>query len=165
MKPIAKLVALPLVLSLVSCAHVGDAGMTLMASSVGAVGVVQDTLLLGKVVLLTNRSGTVNLAEPAPAPAPSAVVSTAPRLSCSGSLHYTATTTGVISLRCSDGMVEGLAFTALSATRGVASGSTARGPISLVFGMAPADAVGILTPPEGQRLVLDAKGQPQLQPL
>ena len=163
MKPIAKLAALPLVLSLVSCAHVGDAGMALMASSVGTVAVVQDTLLLGKVVLLTNRSGTVNLAEPAPAP--SAVVPTVSRLSCSGSLHYTATTTGVINLRCSDGMVEGLAFTALSATRGVANGSTARGPMSLVFGMAPADAVGILTPPEGQRLVLDAKGQPQLQPL
>ena len=161
MKPIAKLAALPLVLSLVSCAHVGDAGMALMASSVGTVAVVQDTLLLGKVVLLTNRSGTVNLTEPAP----SAVVSTVPRLYCSGSLQYTATTTGVINLRCSDGMVEGLAFTALSATRGVASGSTTRGPMSLVFGMAPADAVGILTPPEGQRLVLDAKGQPQLQPL
>ena len=58
MKPIAKLAALPLVLSLVSCAHVGDAGMTLTASSVGAVAVVHDTLLLGKVVLLTNRSGT-----------------------------------------------------------------------------------------------------------
>lgn len=139
--------------------------MTLMASSVGAVAVVQDTLLLGKVVLLTNRSGTVNLAEPAPAPAPSAVASTVPRLTCTGSLYYTATTTGVINLRCSDGTVEGLAFTAVSATRGVVNGSTARGPMSLVFGMAPADAVGILTPPAGQRLVLDAQGQPQLQPL
>ena len=163
MKPIAKLAALPLVLSLISCAHVGDAGMTLMASSVGAVAVVQDTLLLGKVVLLTNRSGTVNLAEQAPAP--SAVASTAPRLTCTGNLYYTATTTGVINLRCSDGTVEGLAFTALSATRGVANGNTARGPMSLVFGMAPADAVGILTPPAGQRLVLDAQGHPQLQPL
>lgn len=160
MTPIALLAAVPLVLSLVSCAHVGNAGMTLMASSVGAVAVVQDTLLLGKVVLLTDRTGSVSLAEPAPA-----IASTVPRLTCTGQLYYTATTTGVINLRCSDGRVEGLAFTALSATRGVAQGSTALGPLSLVFGMAPSDAVAALTAPAGQRLMLDPNGQPQLQPL
>lgn len=162
MTPIALLAAVPLALSLVSCAHVGDAGMTLMASSVGAVAVLQDTLLQGKVVLLTDRTGTVSLAASAPA---TATASTVPRLSCTGRLYYTATNTGVINLRCNDGLVEGLAFTTVSATRGVAHGSTASGPLSLVFGMAPADAVASLTPPAGQRLTLDANGQPQLQPL
>lgn len=155
----AHLATLPWLVLLPGCAHVGDAGMSLMASSVRAVAVLQDTLLVGRVTLLTDRTGTVSLTARAPY-APEFTL-----LTCAGSLYYTATTTGVVNLRCNDGRVEGLSFTALSATRGVAQGSTARGPLSLVFGMASADAVGLLTPPAGQRLVLNPDGQPELQPL
>lgn len=167
MKCIARLAifaAVPMASLLAGCAHVGDAGMTMMGSSVGAVAVLQDTLLLGRVTLLTDRTGTVSLAAAAPQVAQLPLTPNVPRLTCTGSLYYTATTTGVINLRCNDGLVQGLAFTALSATRGLAQGSTALGPLSMVFGMAPADAVGYLTPPAGQRLVLNPQGQPQLQP-
>ena len=162
MNPITLLATAPLLLSLISCAHIGDAGMTLMASSVSAVAVVRDTLMLGKVVMFTDRTGQLTLVSPTQV---QSAAPTIPRLTCTGSLHYTGTKTGVLSLRCNDGTEEGLTFTALSETRGVAQGSPERGPLSLVFDMAPIDAIAYLSPPAGQRLVLDPDGQPQLQPV
>ncbi len=158
------LLATASLLSLSGCAHISDGGMKLLASSVSAVAVVHDTLLQGKVVLFTDRTGTISLTAPAPAPASSAALAV-PRLTCTGRLYYTATKTGVINLRCSDGTEEGLAFTALSDVRGVAQASSARGPLSVVFGMAPTDAVAYLSPPAGQRLVLGPEGQLGLEPL
>ena len=136
--------------------------MKLLASSVSAVAVVHDTLLQGKVVMFTDRTGTISLTAHAPA---SSTAPSVPRLTCTGRLYYTATKTGVINLRCSDGTEEGLTFTALSDVRGVAQAGSARGPLSVVFGMAPTDAVAYLSPPAGQRLVLDPEGQPRLAPL
>ena len=162
MNPIALLTAAPLLLSLASCGHLSDGGMTLMASSVSAVAVVHDTLLQGKVVMFTDRTGTINLAAHVPA---SSAAPAVPSLTCTGRLLYTATKSGVVNLRCNDGTEEGLAFTALSETRGVAQGNSVRGPLGVVFGMEPIDAIAYLSPPAGQRLVLNPEGQPRLQPL
>lgn len=162
MNPIALLTAAPLLFSLVSCAHVSDGGMRLLASSVSAVAVVHDTVLLGKVVMFTDRTGRLSLTSP---PQTKSTVSAVPSLACTGSLHYAATKSGVVSLRCNDGTEAGLTFTALGETRGVAQGSTVRGPVSVVFGMAPSDAISYVSPPAGQRMVLDSEGQPRLQPM
>ncbi len=156
------LLAVTFLLSLSGCAHISDAGMKLMASSVSAVAVVHDTLLQGKVVMFTDRTGTISLTAHALA---FSAAPTVPPLTCTGRLYYTATNTGVIDLRCSDGTKEGLAFTAWSDLRGVAQTSSARGLLSVVFGMAPTDAVAYLSPPAGQRLVLDPEGQLRLEPL
>ncbi len=137
-----KAFALPLALSvsLAGCAKINDASMWVLSSSAPAVAVVSETVLSGKVVMKTNRAGTVTL-------------QAASGLQCMGDLRYTASTSGSIQLQCSDGNEAALSFKALSETSGHASGQARRGPATLAYGLPPAEAAAYLTVPPGKRLV------------
>lgn len=139
-----------LALSLTGCAKINDAGMRLLSSSAPALAVVNETLLTGQVSLFTDRTGTVSL-------------EAATGLKCMGHMRYTASQSGTINLKCSDGTEVSLSFRALSETSGFASGHVTPGPASLTFGLEPANAVAYLTLPPGKRLVSAAKGGLRLE--
>lgn len=137
----AVLTALPLMLG--GCAKVNDMTMRLLASSAPALAVVDETVLSGKVLLFTDRTGTLDLQ-----------TADVPATKCAGALRYTATRAGMVDLRCSDGREALLLFSELSETSGHGSGPTARGTASFTFGLEPDAARAWLTAPAGKRLVV-----------
>lgn len=143
----AAAMAAMLLVALTGCAKINDAGKRLLASSATAVAVVNDTLLLGDAVLLLDRTGRLDLQSSPPS-----------GLKCRGEMRYTATQTGVVNLRCSDGTETRLVFSAISDIMGFGSGSNAHGPVTFTFGMEPAAAAAYLTLPAGQRMVTSAGG-------
>lgn len=150
MKPFAILLCAALVLATTGCAKINDAGMRLLSSSAPALAVVSGTLLSGRVSLLSDRTGTVSLESPY-------------GLKCMGDLRYTASRSGSINLRCSDGTSVSLAFNALSETSGFANSQEARQPASLAYGLEPAQATAYLIPPSGKRIVSNAEGHLRLE--
>lgn len=141
----AWLLSLPLLLG--GCAALDDATMRALATSTPALAVVGERVLTGELLLYTDRSGTLELQDAAE-----------PALSCMGRLRHTTTTSGVLNLRCSDGMQAQLPFTALSAASGHGHGRTDTGPVSFTYGLAPGQARAWLTPPAGKRLVVSGDG-------
>jgi hypothetical protein len=133
--------AIPLlsILIVVGCAKINDTTMRLLSSSSPAVAVVNDTVLTGTAVLFTDRSGTLNLES-----------DTEPLLKCMGNLRYTATQTGTVSLKCSDGTESLMTFTAISETKGYGSGKTARGMAGFTFGLDMDEAAAYLKMPAGR---------------
>lgn len=142
--PLALPVALLLAAALSGCAAVNDMTMRLLASSAPALAVVNDSVLSGTALLYTDRTGTLNLESP-----------DEPMLKCMGALRYTASRSGTVNLRCSDGSAALLPFAALSETSGHGSVATARGTASFAYGLAPQDAIAYLTAPDGKRLAAD----------
>lgn len=143
-----------LVLTVTGCAKINDAGMRLVASSAPAMAVVHDTLLSGTAVVFIDRSGTLNLES-----------SEEPRVKCMGSMRYTATKTGIATLKCSNGADVLIPFTAISETQGYGRSRSAQGLASFTFGMAPEDAVAYLAPPAGKRIVTTPEGAVRLEPM
>jgi hypothetical protein len=141
-------------LALSGCARINDVGKLLLASSMPAVALVNDTLLVGDATLFMDRSGRLSLESSPPG-----------LLKCMGEMRYTATQTGVVNLRCSDGTEARLLFSTLSEVMGFGSGSSARGPVTLTFGMEPAEAAAYLNLPAGQRIVSSFEGGTRLEPL
>lgn len=139
-----------LALSLAGCAKINDLSTRVLSSSASALAVVSDTLLSGKVVITTDRTGTVTLESDS-------------GLKCMGSLRYTASRSGTIALQCSDGNEATMDFRALSETSGHASGRSLRGPASLTYGLDPLDAAAYLTLPPGKRLVPGGSSGSRLQ--
>lgn len=138
--------------SLAGCAKINDAGMRLVASSAPAFAVVNGTWLSGSTSLHVDRTGSVSLD-----------ASDGTGLKCMGRLRYTASTSGVIHLQCSDGSGAALNFNAVQETRGYGSGHTARGPVSLAFGFEAAEAAAYLALPAGKRLVTTAGASARLE--
>lgn len=143
-----------LILTVAGCARINDAGMRLVASSAPAMALVQDTLLSGKAVMSVDRSGTLNLES-----------DTEPKVKCMGTMRYTATTSGVATLKCSNGADVLMPFTTISETQGYGSSRTAQGVASFTFGLAPMDAAAYLTPPPGKRMVATPEGALRLAPI
>ncbi|MGJ4749020.1 hypothetical protein ACQV5M_21840, partial [Leptospira sp. SA-E8] len=73
-----------------------------------------------------------------------------PLLNCMGTMNYTNRTGGVLDMRCNDGSQIRLPYTALSDTKGYATG----GGVSLTYGLPPENARAWLVPPEGRRLTV-----------
>lgn len=142
-RPLSLLLLLALV-SAAGCAKINDASRRLLASSAPALAIVNGSLLSGKVMVFTDRTGTVALEGDG--------------LSCSGHQRYTATRGGVFSLKCSDGNDVQLNFVALAETSGHARGRNARGPVSLTYGLSPSEAAAYLDIPPGQRMVSNEAG-------
>lgn len=124
------------VLVLAACARINDTTMQLLSTSSPALAVVNDTSLTGKVVLFTDRTGTLNLES-----------DTEPALTCMGHLRFTASETGVVNLKCSDGTDAIMTFIAVRETRGHGSGKTARGMARFTYGIDAAEAAAYLRPP------------------
>ena len=125
------------------CASLNDATMGLLSSTAPALAVVDGRVLGGEVRLYTDRTGVVSLS-----------ATEAPVLDCMGSLRYTASSHGVMNLRCSNGHEAMLSFNALSETSGHARGPGPRDAASLTWGLAPGPASAWLVPPAGKRLVV-----------
>ncbi len=158
--------ALAALAGLAGCADLNDVGRATLATRVPAYAVINEQLVHGKMTLYTDRTGTVDLqvdeAQPASnnspsdffnAPVPDARVVQRPILnSCLGSFRYTATTYGVVDLRCNEGSTTELRMALIGETRGYGYGQTATGLASLTFGLAPAEARAHLTAPPGKQL-------------
>ena len=138
-------------LFLVSCAKINDTAMNLMSSSSPAVAVVNDSLLTGKVVLFTDRTGTLDLQS-----------DKEPVLKCMGRMRYTATQSGAVNLKCSDGTDALLTFSAIGETSGHGSGKTARGTAAFTYGMDTSEAAAYLRLPAGKPV--DAAPEAAAQP-
>ena len=128
--------------SLAGCAMVNDRALRLVSSKASATLLVNGQMMEGSVLLSPDRTGTVEFA-----------AETGDIARCGGGMRFTASNSGSIDLRCSDGTAVELAYTLLRETRGYAYGQTAAGPVSLVFGMPALDARAYLRLPPGRKLV------------
>ena len=154
------------VLGLLSaCADINDTGMAALATRVTAYAIVNEQLVQGEMTLYTDRTGTVALrvdvAKPAndnpfdfmsPAKPVASPVERPILNSCLGRFRYTATTYGVIDLRCNEGSTAEIRMALIGETRGYGYGQTATGQASLTFGMAPTEARAHLSVPPGKQL-------------
>jgi hypothetical protein len=138
----ALLLSLPLLLG--GCAALNDATMRALATPAPALAVIGERVLKGDVLLYTDRSATVQLQGQGE-----------PSLSCMGSMRYTSSTGGTVSLRCSDGRQARLAYTALGETSGYGTGRDETLSFSLTYGLAPEAARAWLIAPPGKQLVPD----------
>jgi hypothetical protein len=158
----------PLLTLVAACADINDTGLAALATRVQAYAIVNEQLVQGEMTLYTDRTGTVTLrvevAKPAADNNPFDFMSAAPKPaerpverpilnSCLGRFRYTATTYGVIDLRCNEGSTAELRMALIGETRGYGYGQTATGLVSLSFGMAPTEARAHLTTPHGKQLV------------
>jgi hypothetical protein len=141
----AWMLALPLLL--VGCARGYDMTANFLASDVPVYAIVGERLLSGRAVLYNDRTGSLTLDAKGETP-----------VSCMGTLRYTATASGVVTLRCSDGVQAQFPFAALGEISGQGSGRTAQGSVSLAYGLDPEPARAWLTPPPGKRLVAGGDG-------
>lgn len=137
--PATLLLALPLLLG--GCARSYDMTAKLLASDVPVHAVVGERVLSGRALLYADRTATLTLD-----------AAGEPSLNCMGTMRYTATNGGVVSLRCSDGVQARFPFAALGEISG--HGRAAQGNVSLTYGLEPEPARAWLTPPAGKRLMV-----------
>ena len=158
-------VLVPLLALLAACADINDTGLAALATRVPAYAVVNEQLVQGEMTLYTDRTGTVALrvemakpanespfdfpgtAKPVERPVDRPILN-----SCLGRFRYTATTYGVIDLRCNEGSTAELRMALIGETRGYGYGQTPTGMVSLTFGMGPTEARAHLIPPTGKQL-------------
>ncbi len=144
-------------LLLSACAMVDDKAQTLFATNTDAIALVNGQLLVGKLQLAIDHTGTLSLWQPDPGPtipASGAMVAetTGTRTSCTGRFRYSSTTAGSVDLRCNDGTSVELTVALLSETRGYGYGQNPTGPASMTFGLAPQAARAYLLVPAGKQL-------------
>jgi hypothetical protein len=147
-RPIAAGVALLLFLGLSGCASVNEKALRLFSARAKAVAIVNGQVLNGVVDLLPDRTGTASM---------SADGETSMR--CAGQFRYTGSTSGTIDLRCSDGSRADMQFSATTEISGYAYGQSGKDDSSLTYGFSDADALAMLRPPAGKKLVLRAGGE------
>ena len=158
--------AIAVVGGLAGCADLNDLGLAALSYKVPAYAIVDEQLVQGELVLFPNHTGTVTLRyEVAPVEAQATLAGGMPKptlkpaiTSCVGRFRYTATTAGVIDLRCNDGATADLRMALIGETRGYGYGYTAAGPASVVFGFTPVEARAHLTVPPGKQLLVSTEG-------
>lgn len=143
--PLPLLLTVPLLLG--GCAKLNDVTMRALATPAPALAVVGERVLTGQTLIYTDRSGTLELQ-----------ATDEPALSCAGTQRYTATSSGTVNLRCSNGLQTQFPFTALSEASGHGGSRTAGGTVSFTYGLEPGPARAWLTPPAGKRLVVHGDG-------
>lgn len=135
------------------CALVNEASSLALSTAVPAQAVVSEQLVRGELVLSPDRTGLATLrADPPSGGDAAAKADGGPVLtSCVGRLRYTATTAGVVDLRCNDGAMAEVRVTLVSDTRGYGYGEGNTGLASMVFGMTPKEARAYLpVPPKAE---------------
>ncbi|MES2951636.1 MAG: hypothetical protein V4858_24160 [Pseudomonadota bacterium] len=146
---------------LAACADINDTGLAALATRVQAYAVVNEQLVQGEMTLYPDHTGTVTLRADTPPSSGAATDASSPTKplaqpilnSCVGRFRYTATTYGVIDLRCNEGSSADVRMALIGETRGYGYGQTATGPASLTFGMNPVEARAHLTVPPGKLLL------------
>lgn len=129
-------VSLSAVVFVSACAKMNDAMMNTLSSSSPANALVNNTVLSGKFVLFPDRTGTLDLQSESD-----------PMLKCMGTLRYTATQSGVATLRCNDGTEMQLSFTAITETKGYGHGRGGKSTAAFTFGLETAEAAAYLKLP------------------
>lgn len=166
MDHVRTLITVSLLGLLSACADINDTGMAALATRVTAYAIVNEQLVQGEMTLYTDRTGTVALrvevAKPAADHNSFDIISPAKPVerpvdrpilnSCLGRFRYTATTYGVIDLRCNEGSTAEVRMALIGETRGYGYGQTTTGVVSLTFGMAPTEARAHLSAPLGKQL-------------
>jgi hypothetical protein len=140
--------ALLLCVGLQACASLNDKALRLFSARAKAIAIVNGQVLHGTLDLLPDRTGIASLATGAE-----------PAVRCAGTMRYTASALGSLLLRCSDGSGADMQFTALTETTGYAFGQTSTDNSSLTYGLSAMDALAILTPPVGKKLVARIDGE------
>lgn len=130
-------------LLLAGCAAMNDATLRAFSTTVPAWAVLGERVLAGEVRLYPDRSATLELRDDRP-----------PSLSCMGTMPYTSSTGGTLSLRCSDGSQVQLPYIALGETSGQGSSRAGTQTASFAYGLAPQAARAWLVPPPGKRLTV-----------
>lgn len=133
---------------ILGCAAVNDKAQRLFSSRANAIAVVNGQLMNGVVDVLPDRTGTVSL-----------TADGEPSVRCAGPLRYTGSTSGSIELQCSNGSRADLQINAMTDTRGYAYGHSGKSESSLTYGFQDSDAIAMLRPPLGKKLVLRAGGE------
>lgn len=138
--------------SLGGCALVNEASSLALSTAVPAQAVVNEQLVRGELVLSPDRTGLATLRADPPGGDAVAKGDGGPVLtSCVGRLRYTATTAGVVDLRCNDGAMAEVRVTLIGDTRGYGYGEGNTGLASMVFGMTPKEARAYLPlPPKAE---------------
>jgi hypothetical protein len=131
-----------------ACAQINNYGMETLASTASTAAIINGSLLQGKVTLYTNRSGAVSLES-----------ADEPPLTCFANMRFTATQSGVMNFKCSDGSAPQLSFVMLTELSGYASGAGTSGPQSLVYGLKGTASLAYLVAPKGKTLAASPDGQ------
>ena len=137
--------AAPFLLS--ACALLEDNLQNVFASRTPASAVVSGRLLQGQIGWIQGRTGQIHLRS-----------GDVPLLECAGSLHMTATVSGVANMRCNNGQTAVVPFALLSPLRATGRGQMGDAEFTLTYGLPPemaAPYLGIaverlLPPPEPQ---------------
>lgn len=135
--------------SLSGCAKIDAIANYAVSSGMDAVAVVHDQLLTGKVRLYVDRTGDVVLSK---TNAQEGDLVT----HCMGRLRFTASSQGVIDLRCNNGIDSALNFAMVGDISGHALGGSSAGEVSMVFGLSPAKSLAYLRVAPPKRLQLNA---------
>ena len=143
---------------LTGCADLNDTGLAALSYKVPAYAIVDEQLVQGEMVLFPDHTGTITLRADVEAGVASKLANKPAMTSCVGRLRYTATTAGVIDLRCNDGAIADLRMALIGDTRGYGYGYTAKGLASAAFGFTPVEARAHLTAPPGKQLLERTEG-------
>lgn len=128
-------------LQLTACATVTEKTTGWLSSNADVIALVDGRILRGEANFAREREATFQLQTSA---------ATIPSLSCFGRLRYTATSSGVVDLACSDGRTFNLVFAPLSPVSGVArdaTGGTGNSGFTLTYGLSSEKAAGYLAVP------------------
>lgn len=126
--------------SFTGCAMVNDLGLRLVSTKVNAYAVVDNQFMTGHLILGPDHTGRLSLGPDAEA-----------LNYCTGTLRYSASTEGVIDLRCGISTRVAMQYVLLTETRGYAYSRWAQGPAaSLTFGLTPQEAPAYLGLPAGR---------------
>ena len=127
--------------TLAGCATVAEETTRLFSSNTPAIAVVDGRVLWGVANFTSAREATVQLQN-----------AEIPRLACSGTLRYTATSSGSVSISCTNGHSLTSTFQALSALSGAGSNLVASPGFAFTYGLTADKAAGYLRLP-AERLV------------
>ena len=109
-----------------ACSTVDEAAANVFASRTQATALHAGQVLQGQASFTAARAGTVQLQS-----------ATTPPLSCFGAIRYTATSSGVATLSCSDGAAVAVPFDAVGPLRGAGRVQLGAGVFSLTYGLPP----------------------------
>ena len=121
---------------LLGCAAVAEKSGELFSSNAPAIGVLDGRILWGQANFTSAREATVQLQS-----------TDAPVLTCSGTLRYTASSSGMLGLACNDGRSVSSAFQSLSPLSGASRSQAGAPGFAFTYGLPPEKAAGYLALP------------------
>lgn len=141
------------------CALVTELGVGVFATSTKSLAIVNGQIMSGEVQLVPDRTGTVVLSSIFSSGPTGQVAGSTTTSSCMGRLRFTGTVAGEMDLRCNDATIVSLHFSLIADATGYAYSQAGDVPVSLTFGLKPAQAKAFLRAPPGKQLVESTDGK------